>query len=94
MCLGLQIFAQGLVLPFPEAPQALRTPCLPSCSSCWGPWWMHHFGPLILEHPREVIFFVLFIYLFSCISSSFHHASSLVVALGLSCPEASMIIVP
>lgn len=63
MCLGLQIFAQGLVLPFPEAPQALRTPCLPSCSSCWGPWWMHHFGPLILEQPREVIFFFT-IYLF------------------------------
>ena len=35
MCLGLQIFAQGLVLPFPEAPQALGTPCLPSCFSCW-----------------------------------------------------------
>ena len=63
MCLGLQIFAQGLVLPFPEAPQALGTPCLPSCFSCWDPWWMHHFGPLILEQPREVIFFTIYLFI-------------------------------
>ena len=82
MCLGLQIFAQGLVLTFPEA-GALGTPCLPSCFSCWGPWWVHHFGPLILEQSREVIF-LLFVYLFSCIGSSLHHAGSFIVARKLS----------